>query len=65
LADGTQGRAYEAADSGQLSEVYANIGESIGSRIEHREVSAWFIGIALLLALAAGGASLVWFARLP
>jgi Ca-activated chloride channel homolog len=65
LAEGTRGKAYEAADGGQLSEVYANIGSSLGFKIEHREVAAWFTGIALFLALAAGGASLFWFARLP
>jgi Ca-activated chloride channel homolog len=65
LAEGTRGHAYEAADGDQLSEVYAHIGESIGSRIEHHEVTAWFTGLALLLALSAGGVSLIWFARLP
>jgi len=28
-------------------------------------VSARFIGFGLLLAFAAGGASLIWFSRLP
>ena len=65
LAEGTKGKAYEAADGSQLSEVYANIGRSVGFKIEHREVAAWFSGIALLLALAAGGGSLLWFSRLP
>ncbi|MBO2454747.1 VWA domain-containing protein [Actinomadura barringtoniae] len=65
LAESTDGKAYEAADSTQLSEVYANIGSSLGWKTEHRDVSARFIGIALLFALAAGGASLAWFSRLP
>ncbi|TDD58688.1 VWA domain-containing protein [Actinomadura rubrisoli] len=65
LADGTQGKAYEAADSGQLGEVYANIGSSLGFKTEHRDVAARYTGIALLFALAAGGASLAWFSRLP
>ncbi|MGI5169553.1 VWA domain-containing protein [Spirillospora sp. CA-253888] len=65
LADNTQGKAYEAADAGQLSEVYANIGSSLGWKIEHRDVAARFTGIALLFALAAGGVSLAWFSRLP
>jgi Ca-activated chloride channel homolog len=65
LAEQTKGKAYEAADGSELSEVYRNIGSSLGYRTEHREVAARFSGIALLFALAAGGASLAWFARLP
>ncbi|MEU5882932.1 VWA domain-containing protein [Spirillospora sp. NPDC047279] len=65
LAEGSRGKAYEAADGGQLSEVYANIGSSLGWKTEHRDISARFTGFALLFALAAGGVSLVWFSRLP
>ncbi|MGI8331803.1 VWA domain-containing protein [Actinomadura scrupuli] len=65
LAEGTKGKPFEAADGGQLSEVYKNIGSSLGWKTEHRDVSSRFIGLALLLSLAAGGASLVWFSRLP
>jgi Ca-activated chloride channel family protein len=65
LAEQTNGKAYEATDGSQLSEVYRHIGSSLGYRTEHREVAARFSGIALLFALAAGGASLAWFARLP
>jgi Ca-activated chloride channel homolog len=65
LAEQTNGKAYEATDGSQLSEVYQHIGSSLGYRTEHREVAARFSGIALLFALAAGGASLAWFARLP
>ncbi|SFO77542.1 MULTISPECIES: VWA domain-containing protein [Actinomadura] len=65
LAESTQGKAYEAADGGQLREVYRNIGTSLGFKTEHRDVAARYIGIALLFALAAGGTSLAWFSRLP
>lgn len=65
LAEESNGKAYEADDAGRLSEVYRSIGSSLGWRSEHREVAARFTGIALLFALAAGGASLLWFARLP
>lgn len=61
LADSTEGKAYEAADADQLREVYANIGTSLGFETEHRDVAARYIGMALLFALAAGGASLAWF----
>ncbi|MFD0690273.1 VWA domain-containing protein [Actinomadura fibrosa] len=65
LADSTEGKAYEAADADQLGEVYANIGSSLGFKIEHRDIAARYTGIALLFALAAGGVSLAWFSRLP
>ncbi|WP_395110108.1 VWA domain-containing protein [Actinomadura sp. SCN-SB] len=65
LAQGAGGKAYEAADGSELSEVYDSIGTSLGFKTEHRDVAARFTGIALLLALAAGGTSLFWFARLP
>ncbi|MCP9947756.1 VWA domain-containing protein [Actinomadura madurae] len=65
LAESTQGKAYEAADGGQLREVYRNIGTSLGFKTEHRDVAARYISIALLFALAAGGTSLAWFSRLP
>ncbi|GAA1523472.1 VWA domain-containing protein [Actinomadura kijaniata] len=65
LANGTQGKAYEASDAGQLSEVYTNIGSSLGWKTEHRDIAARFTGLALLFALAAAGTSLIWFNRLP
>ncbi|WP_433225313.1 VWA domain-containing protein [Actinomadura formosensis] len=65
LADSTEGRAYEAADAGQLRDVYTNIGSSLGFKTEHRDVAARYIGLALLFALGAGGVSLAWFSRLP
>ncbi|WP_019633292.1 VWA domain-containing protein [Actinomadura atramentaria] len=65
LADNTEGRAYEAADAGQLTDVYSHIGSSLGYTTEHRDIAARFTGLALLLALGAAGASLFWFSRLP
>lgn len=65
LAEGAGGKAYEASDGGQLSDVYANIGSSLGWKTEHRDVTARFTGIALLFALAAAGTSLAWTGRLP
>jgi Ca-activated chloride channel homolog len=65
LANDTSGKAYEAQAGGELSEVYKHIGSSLGFRIERQEAASQYIFIALLLALAAGGLSLVWFQRLP
>jgi Ca-activated chloride channel family protein len=65
LAADTGGKAYEAQAGSQLSQVYKHIGSSLGFRTERQESTSGYFGIALLLALTAGGLSLVWFARLP
>jgi Ca-activated chloride channel family protein len=65
LAVQTSGKAYEAQAGAQLSQVYQHIGSSLGFRIERQEAASQYILVALLLALAAGGLSLVWFQRLP
>jgi Ca-activated chloride channel family protein len=65
LADATGGGFYEAASGEELQAVYEDIGSSVGFRTEQQEVSVWFIGLGLLAALGAAGASLLWFSRLP
>jgi Ca-activated chloride channel family protein len=65
LADSTKGFFYEAASEGELKQVYQDMGSSIGHRVEPREVTQWYAGFALLLGLAAAGASLIWTSRLP
>ncbi|BCB83377.1 VWA domain-containing protein [Phytohabitans suffuscus] len=65
LAETTQGFFYEAASVSELKQVYEDMGSSIGHRVEPREVTQWYAGIALLFALAAGGMSLIWTSRLP
>lgn len=65
LAESTGGQFYEAASSDELRTVYEDIGSSIGYRIEEREVSAWFAGLALAFACLAAVGSLLWFSRLP
>ncbi|MGB9377934.1 MAG: VWA domain-containing protein [Mycobacteriales bacterium] len=65
LADDTSGRYYAAASGTQLREVYRDLGSSIGYRRVSREITAWFLGAGLILALAAGAMSLVWTSRLP
>jgi len=65
LAEGTKGKAYEAQSAGQLSDVYSNIGTSLGYKTEHRDITDRFTGIGLLLAMIAGILSLAWLGRLP
>jgi Ca-activated chloride channel family protein len=65
LASATGGETYTAESGEELGEVYADIGSSIGTRTERRDVSAWFVGAGLLAAAAAAGLSLLFFSRLP
>ncbi|WP_250008368.1 VWA domain-containing protein [Actinoplanes sp. M2I2] len=65
VADATGGRYFEAANTEELQNAYADIGSSVGYQTEVRDVSARFIGIGLGLALLAALASMFWFARLP
>ncbi|HVM27985.1 MAG TPA: VWA domain-containing protein [Mycobacteriales bacterium] len=65
LADATGGSAFVAESGAELSAVYDDIGEQVGTTTERREVTDSFTGLGLLLALAAGAASLTWTSRLP
>jgi Ca-activated chloride channel family protein len=65
IADDTGGRSFEALSGSELKSVYSDIEEQIVFRIKQREITTWFVGAALLFALVAAGASLVWFSRLP
>ncbi|MEO3743183.1 VWA domain-containing protein [Plantactinospora sp. B5E13] len=64
LAETTQGFFYEAASVTELKQVYQDMGSSIGFRTEAREITHWYAGIALLLALCAAAMSLLWTSRL-
>jgi Ca-activated chloride channel family protein len=65
LALDTGGSAFTAESSDELAEVYADIGEQVGTTTELREVTDRWAGLGLVLALAAGAVSLAWSARLP
>jgi Ca-activated chloride channel family protein len=65
LAETTKGLFYEAASAEELRKVYKDMGSSIGYRTKPREVTQWYVGAALLFALAAAGLSLLWTSRLP
>jgi Ca-activated chloride channel homolog len=65
VAERTGGGFHEAASSSELRAVYGDIGTSIGWRTERQDVAARFIGLGLVLAMAAAATSMVWFSRLP
>jgi len=65
LAESTQGFFYEAATAEALTQVYEDMGSSIGYKTVAKEIGRWFMGVGLLFALAAAGLSLLWTSRLP
>jgi Ca-activated chloride channel family protein len=65
LAERTKGYFYEAASVSELKKVYEDMGSSIGHRTQPREVTQWYAGVALLLALVGAASSLLWTSRLP
>jgi len=65
IATTTKGRYYEAVTAQQLKEVYRDLGSSVGYRNRPREITQWFVGLALLLGFATAAMSLAWTQRLP
>ncbi|RBY75442.1 VWA domain-containing protein [Blastococcus sp. TF02-09] len=65
LATDTGGEAYTAESSSELQDVYADIGDQVGTTTEREDVSSAFAGMALLVTLGAAGGSLAWSPRLP
>jgi Ca-activated chloride channel homolog len=64
LAELTHGHFYEAATLTELKQVYQDMGSSIGFKTVPREVTQWYVGLALLFAFAAAGMSLLWTSRM-
>ena len=64
IADETGGSYHAAASARGAEQVYTDIGSQIGYTTEHRDISPWFVGIGLLFALGAAGASMLWSNRL-
>ncbi len=65
IAKDTGGTSYEAATQGQLTDVYASIGSSVGYDNVPSEISQWFVAAAILGFIAAAGFALVWSNRIP
>ncbi|WP_131745080.1 VWA domain-containing protein [Frankia sp. Cppng1_Ct_nod] len=65
IASGTGGTFHGATSGDELTSVYHDLGSSIGYRAEHREITSWFVGLSLLLGLAAGTSSILFGSRLP
>jgi Ca-activated chloride channel family protein len=64
IASATNGKTFTAQSADQLKSVYSEIGRLVGYNVLHRDISAWFIGIAIALMIAAAAAALTWNQRL-
>ena len=65
IARSTGGRFFEAVSADDAEQIYSRIGTRLSSKPVKREVTVAFAGGALVLLLAGGALSLVWFGRLP
>ena len=58
--------AAEGLSTGnQLNAVYDQIRRTVGFDTVRADVTEWFTGLALLLAVLTAGAALVWMQRIP
>lgn len=64
IASDTGGSTFTAETAGQLKSVYGQIGRVVGYDTHRHEITAWFTGIALALAVAAAIAALIWTQRI-
>ncbi len=64
LATSTGGTAYTATDTGQLQQVYDDLGSRLASETARRELTAPVTGMALAALLGAAGLGLLWGGRL-
>jgi Ca-activated chloride channel family protein len=64
IASETGGRTFGAQSAGELKSVYNEIGRAVGYDVHHRDITAWFLAIALVFMIAAGLGALVWSQRL-
>jgi Ca-activated chloride channel family protein len=65
IAEATGGTAYAADSLASLEEVYQDIGATVTTERQIRELASWFAGFGLLFGGLAAVGALVWTGRLP
>jgi Ca-activated chloride channel homolog len=64
IASDSGGLTFSAQTANQLKSVYSKIGRVVGYDTHQREVTAWFTGIALAMALLAAIGAMIWSQRI-
>jgi Ca-activated chloride channel homolog len=64
IASGSGGKSFTAVSANQLNSVYDQIRKSVGYDTVHRDMTAWFTGLGLVLLILTAGAALVWTQRI-
>ena len=64
IASDTGGKTFTAQTASELKSVYGQIGRAVGYDVHRHEITAWFTGFGLAMAMLAGLAALVWTERL-
>ena len=65
IASGSGGKSFTATSGKQLNAVYDQIRKVVGFDKVPSDLTEWFVGLALLLAILTAGAALVWMQRIP
>jgi Ca-activated chloride channel family protein len=65
IADTTGGSFFGAKSTDELKSIYSNIGSAVGYEKAPREITRYFVGLAMLAGLMTAALSLAWFQRLP
>jgi Ca-activated chloride channel family protein len=65
IAQLTDGGYYSVEEQTELQRIYDEVGAQLIVRPEETEVTFLFVGAGLLLLLAGGLCSLLWFSRMP
>jgi Ca-activated chloride channel family protein len=61
----TGGAYYSAQDEGELRAIYENLDPQLAVKPEQTEVTSLFAGASILVLLAGGLLSLLWFGHVP
>jgi Ca-activated chloride channel family protein len=64
IAKDSGGKSFTASTASQLKTVYEQIRRTVGYETHQRDITVWFVGLALLLATLAAAAALLWMQRL-
>ncbi len=65
IAAGSGGKSFTATSGKELNAVYSQIRKVVGFDSVKTDLTEWFTGLGLLLAILAAGAALGWTQRMP